>query len=218
MGRKSREKRQHQTVNGDGKNQNVKRKKHIIWLFIIGIAFIVISIILSMTYYHYSEKLAEKNEAYRLYGIDILLYQINEQSTINTSFMILLGTEMVPPYKNLDYFKNHFHVQNIETLSSLHRALFGKDPDHDLVEKWKKIYESNKFQDEKKKMFDQAIERSGNKTEGGPTKFGLNLFNEIENLTKKMHLLMTASVILQILGVVLNQVGIILQIVWKEGT
>lgn len=216
MGKKSRAKAQDRAKASNDKKQNVKSKKIIIWLFIVGMTFIVVSICLSLTYYHYSERLSEKNETYRLYGLDTLLYQINEQSTINTSFIILLGTEMVPPYKNLDYFRNHFRVQNIETLSSLHRSLFGKDPDRDLVAKWKKIDEANKFQDEKKNMFDQAILYKDNKSDGGPTKFGINLLNEIESLTKELHILMVAAIILQVLGLVMNQIGIILQIVWKE--
>ena len=130
--------------------------------------------------------------------------------------MILLGTEMVPAYKNIDYFKKHFHVQNIETLSSLHRVLFGKDPAPTLVSEWKKISEANKFQDEKKKMFDKAILYKDDNRDGGPTKFGLNLFNEIKKLTKMIHGLMIASIIFQAIGLVLNQIAIIFQIVWKE--
>ena len=188
----------------------------IVGLFIIGMTFIAISICLSLAYYFYSERLADKKETFRIYGLDTLLYQINEQSSINTSFMILLGTEMVPPHKNLDYFKQHFQIQNIEVLSSLHRVLFGEDADSTLVAEWKKINESNRFQDEKKKMFDRAILFKDNKADGGSTKFGINLLNQIERLTKLLHVLMTALIIFQVVGLVLNQIAIILQIAWKE--
>ena len=103
-------------------NSKGRSRKVIIPLFIIGMACIIISVLLSLTHYFFSERLADKNETFRKYGLDILLYQVNEQSAINTSFMILLGTEMVPPCKRLNYFKQHFHVQNIETLRSLDGA------------------------------------------------------------------------------------------------
>ena len=215
MGKKSKSKvRAKSTIIGD---RNPKGKKLIIWLFIIGMGFIVTSIFLSFTYFYYNERLAEKNETYRLYGLDTLLYQVNEQSSINTSFMILLGTEMVPPHKNLDYFRRHFRTQNFETLSSLHRVLFGKDPSLNLVSEWRKIDESNKFQDEKKKMFDKAILYKNDKLDGGPTKFGSNLLSQIENLTKRVHQLMIISIIFQVIGLVLNQIAIIFQITSKEG-
>ncbi|MFX0199640.1 MAG: hypothetical protein ACFFCW_26250 [Candidatus Hodarchaeota archaeon] len=204
------------TAKESGDTSKGRGRKLIICLFIVGMVFIVISTFLSLSHYYYSERLAEKNETFRIYGLDSLLYQINEQSSINTSFMILLGTEMVPPYKNLDYFKQHFQVQNIEILSSLHRVLFGEDADPALVAEWRKINEPNKFQDEKKKMFDRGILFKDNKADGGPTKFGLNLLNQIESLTSRQHGLMTALIIFQVIGLALNQIAIILQIVWKK--
>lgn len=197
-------------------NSKGRSRKVIILLFIIGMAFIAISVLLSLTHYFLSERLAEKNEAFRIYGLDCLLYQVNEQSALNTSFMILLGTEIVPPYKGLDYFKQHFHVQNIETLSSLHRVLFGEDVDPALLAKWKKIKEHNKYQDEKKKMFDRAILYRDDKEAGGHLKFGLKLFSQMKRLKEWLHFSMTASIILQVIGLALNQLAVILQMVWKE--
>lgn len=197
-------------------NSKGRSRKVIILLLIIGMAFIAISVWLSLTHYFLSERLADKNETFRIYGLDCLLYQVNEQSALNTSFMILLGTEIVPPYKRLDYFKQHFHVQNIETLSSLHRVLFGRDVDPALLAKWKKIKEHNKYQDEKKKMFDRALLYRDDKRDGGASKFGLKLFSQIKKLKNWLHFSMTASIILQVIGLALNQLAIILQVGWKE--
>ncbi len=155
-----------------GKIHASKRKRRtVIWLFSVGVTLIIISILLTLTHYFIDKSLGDEVEKFRLYGLDVIEYQINEQSAINTSFMILLGTEIVPKYKRLDYFKQHFHVQNVEILSSLHRVLFGEDPDPELLKKWNMIRESNEYQNEKKKMFDRAIEFRDNKREGGPSKF-----------------------------------------------
>jgi hypothetical protein len=185
-------------------------------LLALGITFIVISIFLTLTHYFIDKQLGDEVEKFRLYGLDVIEYQINEQSAINTSFMILLGTEIVPKYRQLNYFKQHFHVQNIETLSSLHRVLFGKDPDPTLIGTWNRITEHNAYQDEKKKMFDRAILFKDDKHGGGPSKYGLTLLARINTMKKWKDYSITTAIILQVIGLLLNQIAMIKKNTWKE--
>ena len=185
-------------------------------LLTLGITFIVVSILLTLTNYFVDKRLGDEAEKFRLYGLDVINYEINEQSVINTSFMVLLGTEIVPGYKQLNYFKQHFHVQNIETLSSLHRVLFGKDPDPALLGTWDKITDHNVYQDEKKKMFDRASLLKDDKHKGGPLKYGQNLLERMNTMKKWKDYSITSAIILQVIGLLLNQIAMIKKNAWKE--
>ncbi|HVO68057.1 MAG TPA: hypothetical protein VMT12_16395 [Syntrophales bacterium] len=186
-----------------------QRKRVVDSLLVFGMVLIGLSILLTLLHYLIDRQLGEEEEKFRLYGLDVVNYHISDQSTVNTSFMILLGTEMVPKYKRLDYFKEHFYVQNIETLCSLHRVLFGEDADPALVQTWKKLTNWNEYQDEKKKMFDKAILFKDDKSEGRPSRFGKDLLDRIKSMKKWKDCTMTSAIILQVIGLSLNQIAII---------